>query len=188
MESEAQLATFRRAFDSCFDALNRYCLRRIPVDDMNDVVSDVFLVAWRKIDKIPAEPDVLPWLYRVAHHEISNRRRLNRRWWALKVRVGGLGTNPDTGPESIVVRNEEHSDLLQALSRLRSGDQEILLLRTHEDCSYDEIATMLGCSPEAARKRPTRAIHRLSREARIAAPPPGEPSTTARTLEVERDR
>jgi RNA polymerase sigma factor (sigma-70 family) len=174
VDHNAQEAKFRRAFDAYFDALNRYCLRRIPADDVNDVVAEVFLVAWRKIDRIPDEPHSLPWLYQVAHHEISNRRRSTRRLLALKSRVGGLANHPEPGPESVVVRNEQYSHLMRALSNLRSSDREILLLRTHEDCGYEEIATVLSCSPEAARKRLARAVHRLRKEAGIMVSHPAE--------------
>ena len=72
-------ARFRWAFDTYFDTVNRYCLRRIPVSDVNDVVAEVFVVAWRKIDTMPDAGDVLPWLYGVARNEINNRRRASRR-------------------------------------------------------------------------------------------------------------
>jgi len=171
VESAEQRARFRRAFDAHFDALNRYCLRRIPVDDVNDTVSEVFLVAWRKIDKMPDEPHSLPWLYQVARHEISNRWRSHRRLGALRARVGGLAVDSEPGPESIVVRNEQYGDLIDALWRLRPQDREILMLRSHEECDYDQIAVALNCSPEAARKRFTRAVRRLRSEADVSGLP-----------------
>jgi RNA polymerase sigma-70 factor (ECF subfamily) len=161
VEPGAQRAKLRRAFDAHFDALNRYCLRRIAADDVNDVVSEVFVVAWRKIDKMPDEPESLPWLYRVARNEISNRRRSTRRLQALRARVGGLANHPEPGPELIVVRNEQHARVRKALSEPRSSDQEILLLRTHEELDYDQISVAVGCTPEAARKRVARALRRL---------------------------
>jgi hypothetical protein len=35
-QSSADEAKFRQAFDAYFTAVNRYCLRRIPADDVND--------------------------------------------------------------------------------------------------------------------------------------------------------
>lgn len=165
-------AKFRRVFDAHFAAMNRYCLRRVAVDDVNDVVAEVFAVAWRKVDKMPEGTDTLPWLYRVAHHEISNRRRSTRRFRALVTKLEGQGTHPEAGPEAIIVRSSELDHLLGVLRTLRTGDQEVLLLHTHEDLDYSQLSVALGCSPEAARKRLARAIRRLRRAADIPEPRP----------------
>jgi RNA polymerase sigma-70 factor (ECF subfamily) len=157
---------FRVVFDAHFEAINRYCLRRIPVSDVNDVVAEVFAVAWRKIDQLPDGGDALPWLYGVARGEVSNRRRSRRRFLALSRKLTGLGDVPDPGPEEILVRGAELEELMTALQTLRPADQELLLLRTHEELSYEQIAIAVGCTPEAARKRLGRAVDRLREAAR----------------------
>jgi RNA polymerase sigma-70 factor (ECF subfamily) len=168
LDSSERQAKLRRTFDTNFDAVNRYCLRRVAVDDVNGVVSEVFVVAWRKIDQMPEGDDSLPWLYRVAHHQISNRRRSTRRRAALRDRIGGQANHPDPGPEPVIVRSDELRQIMAALSTLRPADQEILLLRTHEELDYSQLSVALGCSPDAARKRLTRAIRRLRRAANVA--------------------
>jgi len=184
--STGSSAKFRRAFDDHFAAMNRYCLRRVAIDDVNDVVAEVFAVAWRKVDKMPEGTDTLPWLYRVAHHEISNRRRSTRRFRALVVKLDGQAAHPEAGPESVIVRNSELDDLLGALRTLKPGDQEVLLLHTHEDLDYSQLSVALGCSPEAARKRLTRAIRRLRRAADIPEPRPA--ASTFRAIEEGGDQ
>lgn len=169
--TDAARVRLRRAFDAHFEALNRYCLRRIPVDDVNDVVADVFVVAWRKIGDMPDEPETLPWLYRVAHHEVLNSRRSSRRFAGLQARVGSQPVPVDAGPEPEVVRNAELDAVAAALESLAPKDREILMLRTHEELTFPEIAIVLGCSPEAARKRSDRALGRLRRVARIVDAP-----------------
>ena len=34
---------FRKIYDNNFEAMRSYCLRRVPVSDVNDVLSDLFL-------------------------------------------------------------------------------------------------------------------------------------------------
>jgi hypothetical protein len=46
-------AKFRRAFYEDFDAVNRYCLRRLSPDDANDAAAQMFVVAWREVDQMP---------------------------------------------------------------------------------------------------------------------------------------
>jgi len=172
---------FRNVFDAYFDVVNRYCLRRIALNDVNDVVADVFAVAWRKVDQMPDGDDVLPWLYGVARNEIRNHHRSTRRFRALTDKIGGQARHPDPGPEPEVVRNVELQDLMGALASLRNDDQELLLLRTHEELDYAQIAIAIGSSPEAARKRLTRAITRLRRAANI--PEPQQAGSGSRAIE-----
>ena len=39
----------------------------------DDVIADVFLVAWRRLEEVPADP--LPWLLGVARRTLANRCR-----------------------------------------------------------------------------------------------------------------
>lgn len=163
-------ARFRAAFDAYFGHVNRYCLRRIPVSEVNDTVAEVFTVAWRKVDQMPDGAEALPWLYGVARNEIRNRQRSRRRSLALMARIAGQEHSAAPGPESEVLRSIELRELMAAVETLRPVDREVLLLRTHEELGHAQIAAAMGLSPEAARKRLARAIARLRRAARIPDP------------------
>ena len=58
-------AMFNRTFDLHYEAVQIYCFRRLRADDVNDAVAEVFLVAWRRIDQLPAGRE-LPWLYAIS--------------------------------------------------------------------------------------------------------------------------
>ena len=171
MPAASSEAKFREAFTAHFNAINRYCLRRISLDEVNDVTAEIFAVAWRKVDRMP--DDALPWLYGVARNEIRNRRRSHRRTQALKLKLSGQAESQDLGPEPIIVRNSELQELMTALRSLSDNDQELLLLHTHEELDYEQMGVALGCSPEAARKRLARAIGRLRRAGGIPDPKKG---------------
>ena len=81
---------FRRAFDTHYDAVARYCVRRLPRDEVDDAVARVFVVAWRKVDDMPEGDATLPWLYRISHYEVSTSRRSVRRRDDLRTKVAGL--------------------------------------------------------------------------------------------------
>jgi RNA polymerase sigma-70 factor (ECF subfamily) len=152
---------FREAFDRYFDAITRYCLRRLQPDNADDAASSVFVVAWRKIDQMPDGDQTLPWLYGVARNEVRTSRRSMRRSTALWAKVNGQPRYPGPGPEAVVVQNAEQAELVRALATLRSDDQEILRLRAYENLSVRQIAIVLGCSPDSAKKRCSRAMTRL---------------------------
>jgi RNA polymerase sigma-70 factor (ECF subfamily) len=162
-------AEFRSLFDGYFDAITRYCLRRLPQDMAHDAAANVFVVAWRKIDQMPAGDQALPWLYGVARNEVRSIRRSIRRSLALRAKLNGQPRYADPGPEAVVVRNAEQAEVVRAFATLRPQDQEVLRLQAYEGLAIDQIATVLGCTPAAAKKRCSRAMRRL----REAADTPG---------------
>src|SRR5918992_2908193 len=54
-------------------AVAAYARRRVGANAVEDVVAETFLVCWRKLERVPAEP--LPWLYAVARKTLANQRR-----------------------------------------------------------------------------------------------------------------
>lgn len=160
-ESSKDEMRFREAFDDYFDAVTRYCLRRLPQSNANDAAASVFVVAWRKIAEMPEGDETLPWLYGVARNEVRTFRRSLRRSAALRVKLSGQPYYPVAGPEAVVVRNDDQAQLIGAFKTLGSADQEILRLRAYENLSVNQIAVVLGCSSEAAKKRCSRATKRL---------------------------
>ncbi len=55
--------------------VHAYCARRLAAAQAADAVSEVFLVAWRKIDQVPEGAAALPWLYAVAYRVVSHQWR-----------------------------------------------------------------------------------------------------------------
>lgn len=167
MAGPDQSTEFRRLFDDHRQSLDSYCRRRLPAERAEDAVADVFVVAWRRMDEIPADGE-RPWLYGVARNVVRNHQREGRRWSRLGARLGGLASTTDGDVEIIVVRRAQDQMVLDALGTLRSTEQELLRLRAWEELSSAEIAIVLGISPEAVDMRLTRAKRRLASALRSA--------------------
>ncbi|MEA2220653.1 MAG: hypothetical protein QOJ35_3279 [Solirubrobacteraceae bacterium] len=133
-----------------------YALRRTDAASAEDVVSEVFLVAGRKLDAIPREQTVL-WLYGVARRVLANQRRGERRRVAL------------TGALMLLQRDRvdepgRGDGVLEALAALRPADREALMLVAWEGLDTSQAAAVLGCSPDAMYVRLHRARSRLQAE------------------------
>ena len=154
---------FRRMFEAHYDLMLRYCLRRLPPSDANDAVAEVFAVVWRRIDSVPAGDDAVLWIYGVARNIVRNAKRASRRSVRLRAKLDSLAAEsvPDTA--TVVVANEEDRQLVEALTRLSADDQEIIRLRAYEGLTSNQIAVVVGCSHDAARKRLSCALSRLAR-------------------------
>ncbi|MBI4942797.1 MAG: sigma-70 family RNA polymerase sigma factor [Actinobacteria bacterium] len=163
-------AWFEDLFRRSHCAVLAFARRRVP-EDADDVVSEVFSVAWRRRDEVPEEP--LPWLYRVAHHEVLHSRRGEaRRARNAQAAVEHLGpeqTAADMG-EHVADRLDSRALIRPALDLLPDADQELLRLWAWEGLEPQEIAYVLGCTRGATRVRLHRALRRLRRAVLAAAP------------------
>jgi len=157
-------ARFRALFNAHHRTIHAYCLRRLPTEDANDAVSEVFLVAWRRNSDVPVGDEALMWLYGVARNVVRNRQRATRRQDRLVARTGSMATEPQQGPETMVIRNEEHAEVLGAMESLKEAEQELLGLKVWEGLSNDAIGTILGISHRAVEGRYGRALKKLSKQ------------------------
>ncbi|HUN79225.1 MAG TPA: RNA polymerase sigma factor [Solirubrobacteraceae bacterium] len=166
-----------------------YALRRAPSpEDAADAVAETFLVAWRRLSEVPAEPQARLWLYGVAHRVMLNLHRAERRRNRLAERLGTELRTLATPPSP----DDRARALLAALQTLAPEDRELLLLVGWEELSPAQAATVLGISAVAARVRLHRARRRLRRalsDPEQAAPCParrgaGTPTCEARMEEA----
>jgi len=173
MESDQELWTAARAGDrSAFGALferhakpiYNYCFRRVGNwAAAEDLVSVVFLEAWRRRNVDLAEGMVLPWLYGVATNVCRNASRSQRRYEQALRRIPPPQPTPDFSAEAEArLDDEAHMQLVLALvGRLRVEEQDVLWLCGWSELSYEEAATALDVPVGTVRSRLSRARARL---------------------------
>lgn len=143
---------FTALFQAAYGPLWAYARRRVPAADVDDVVADAFAVAWRRLEDVPGGEGALPWLYGVAYRTIANSRRSAVRRHGLLQRLMA---------QPAVTADTADSPVLDALANLAPAEQEILRLSAWEGLGPAEIAAVLGCTPNAAALRLSRARARL---------------------------
>jgi RNA polymerase sigma-70 factor (ECF subfamily) len=148
-------------FEDHHVAVLGYLARRSATPEQAaDAFSEVFLVAWRRIDDVPAAPrEARLWLYGVARRTLANARRAFRRKDRLVGRLAA--TLPRTAFVAPAVEPADAGLLRAALAQLSPDDAELLRLVAWEGLGPSEAAEVLGLSPEAARSRLHRARARL---------------------------
>ena len=153
---------FRSLFAAHHDAIRAYCLRRLPVDDADDALSEIYLVAWRRRDDVPPGDEARLWLFGVARNIVRTAQRAERRKLRLSSRLRGLAAPSARSPETVVVAGAEYQEVIAAYQRLSERDREILRLRLWEELSVKDTAAVLRISPKAVSKRYQRALQRLA--------------------------
>ena len=137
-----------------------YLLHRTDSDTAQDVLQEVFVIAYRKAETVPQPP--LGWLFGTARRVLANTSRGDRRREQLALRVGANLTDPspdESGPGQLV--ND-------TLARISSADREVLTLSAWYELTGDEAAQALGCSRSAYGVRLHRARRRFADELRAA--------------------
>ena len=136
----------------------RYARSRLPAAEAEDVVAEVFAIAWRK-GELPDNPRA--WLLGVARRVMANQVRAQHRRTALVERVR---THPASADQDDVRLIGELDELRRALDLLRPADREVIALLAAAELSTAEVAQVLGCATTVAATR----VHRARRRLRAA--------------------
>ncbi len=167
---------FNALYRAHHGAILRYAARRTDPDTARDVVSETFLVAWRRLAAVPADPSqVEPWLYAVARLVLANAERARRRSQRVAERVWHESHDEQVPDPAAAV--SERQRIAQALQRLSETDREALRLIGWEELDIAGAALVMGCSRSAMAVRLHRARRRLDR-ALAAIDGPAQPFLT----------
>jgi len=159
-------AQFVDLYDRHHRQIRDYCRRRLTYDLVDDAVSEVFLVAWRRVDDVPNGDEALVWLYRVAYRVVGRQWRNSARRARLDVRLRAAVPGPASPADEPTLRAAEHQMVLRAATHLSDADAEVLRLVTWEQLSTAEVAAVLEINPNAVKQRLHRAKQHLAREYR----------------------
>ena len=153
-------ARFRAVYEACYPDLLRFVQRRVHPSHAEDVVAEVFLVAWRRLEELPEADGARCWLFGVARHSLLNSQRGQVRRTALAVRIATAPTAAQLDDTDLVDRR---LDLAAAWPRLSATDQEALALTVWDGLTATEAAAVLQISAVAFRLRLSRARRALRR-------------------------
>ena len=137
-------------YEAHASAVFSYARRRASWADADEVVSETFLIAWRRLDQVPSQERA--WLIGVARKVLANRNRSEARQQRVRHRLV-VARPADDRTEDVDAR--VHS----ALAQLSDTDRDALTMLAWDGLSPAEIGTALGCSRAAAYVR----IHRARR-------------------------
>jgi RNA polymerase sigma factor (sigma-70 family) len=161
---------FTALYDRHYRSVLGYALLRAGQDVAEDVVSETFLVAWRRLDELPDPP--LPWLLGVTRNLLHKQYDSGRRRQALADRITAATTTEDLAGPDVAERVVEREAARAALSALDDKDVEVMVLATWYGLSPRAGARVVGCSAATftvrlhrARKRLTKALHAPPRSA-----------------------
>jgi RNA polymerase sigma-70 factor, ECF subfamily len=146
--------------------------------DASDLVQQTMLEAYRGFPQFDGgtEAEWLAWLRKILSHnthDFIRRLRTEKRGGGREVPLQGGDDSqgffhdppsPDESPSQLISGRERELALAEAIERLPSDYQEVILLRNLQRLSFDEVADRMGRSRGAVQMLWARAIQKLTDE------------------------
>jgi RNA polymerase sigma-70 factor (ECF subfamily) len=138
--------------------------------DAADTTQEVFLKVYRGMKHFHGQSSLKTWIYRIALHEASNRRR----WWfrhkarEVPIESQDAGNSPGQpsrelslvdhrdSPFESVAHSEVRGRVEEQLRKVPEPYRTTLILRDLEEMSYEEIAEVTDVSLGTVKSRLTR--------------------------------
>lgn len=159
-------SVFAELFERHAATVGGYVRRRIGLDAVDDVLSETFLIAFRRRATFDVEAtSARPWLLGIATRVIHRHRRAEERQWrASAAHVAEHEASHEGGADARMDAASALRRLGPRIAALSQKERDVLLLYAWEDLSYEQIAAALGIPIGTVRSR-------LSRVRRKLAPP-----------------
>jgi len=151
----ACLAGRREAFDMIVElhrrAVYQLCYRFVGNhEDASDLSQEVFIRAFRGLDRFRGDSSLGTWLYRIAVNVSLNKVS------AKQPQTEPIDARPHidsraVDPSSELLRGERAAQVRAAIACLPKKQRATVILRIYHDLSHEEIAGVLGSSVGAVK-------------------------------------
>jgi RNA polymerase sigma-70 factor (ECF subfamily) len=123
-----------------------------------DITQEAFMAAWRALPRFRADAQFSTWMHRIVTNTALNYATRQREFATPFVDppVTPLGA----GADLVAEHNERVAGVTAVIAALPFEQRAALVLRSFEQCTYEEVADILGITVPAVRGR----LHRARRE------------------------
>lgn len=134
--------SFSRLYERYARVVHGLLLARVPRNDVDDLVQDVFLTAWNRLDALREPGAFGGWLAMIARNRATDFQRRAHAEQELPHHL--------TAHDVTAERTEAHA-ILDTIRALPEAYRETLVLRLVEGMTGPEIADRTGLTPASVR-------------------------------------
>jgi RNA polymerase sigma-70 factor, ECF subfamily len=131
---------FGRLYDLYAPLVHGILLARVPRAEVDDLVQDIFLHAFKKLSMLRDRAAFGPWIAMIARNRAIDFHRRTRETVEITDEMGGSNTSDSRATE-----------ILELIRSLPDAYRETLVLRLVEGMTGPEIADRTGLTPASVR-------------------------------------
>jgi RNA polymerase sigma factor (sigma-70 family) len=151
------LPPFQFAVDQHRDQLARFLSATVGPIEADDCLQETLIAALRAYPRLRPESNVRAWLFTIARNKALDEHRARARRPVPVVALPEVSSGGDAG-------EREDPELWHAVRELPAKQRAAVVLRYVNDFSHREVAAVLDCSEEAARRSLHEGLSKLRKE------------------------
>jgi len=140
------LPPFQRLLDAHREVVWRFLVSSVGPVEAEDCFQETFISALRAYPRLRPDSNLRAWILTIAHRKALDSHRARAR---RAVPVAELAT---VDPRSTPPEPERDQALWNTVGDLPARQRSAVLLRFQADLAHREIAAVIGCSEQAARR------------------------------------
>ena len=128
-------------------------------EDAEDASQDIFLKGLENINNFSYNTSFSGWLYKIAHHhciDLIKKKNKGYKFWT--------GFKKEHTNQTPIQQSSYDNIIHELLEKLNMDEKRILLLRSIEEYSFEEIASIMGLKTTTVRKKYERLRKKLMKE------------------------
>lgn len=152
---------FGKLYDRYADKVYRKCISFVHDTDIaQDMVQDVFMKVFLKLDRFKGKSSFSTWLYSITYNHCVEYYRKNSKYTHIDIDEGvDLPLDDDAYEKELLSLRVQ--ELKSALDQISPEDKRLLLLKYQDGLHVKEIMDMLEISESAVKMRLSRARSRV---------------------------
>lgn len=160
MESQqGNLKAFSEVYDVFFPQIHRYVFYKVSRDQVEDLVSDIFVKVWSQLKKYRKQASPFrSWVFRIAHNTIIDHYRTHKEFYELEERILD---HDEMTPERHTDQSLNSERVYRVLRKLGKPYQDAILLKFMNHLPNAEIAEMIQVSESNVRTLQHRALRKM---------------------------
>jgi len=132
-------------------------------EDADDLLQDVFVKVWQKLDQFQGRSSMYTWIYRIATNEALSFIRKNKKMHIVDIARDdeGLSLEEKLVADPLFDGDEAQKLLQVAIAQLPEKQKAVFMLRYFEEMKYDEISEVLDTSVGALKANYHHAVKKI---------------------------
>jgi RNA polymerase sigma-70 factor, ECF subfamily len=157
-------AAFQQLYDAAFPKIYAFIRCQVSsVETAQDLVSRVFVKAYRHRRNQPPPDAAMQWVFRIARTTLIDYWRVDKRRESASLPLDEIAELPSEteNPEAAYERKQRSAEIVRELGNLGDDDRMMLALKFAGQRTNREIAAIMSISDGAVSMRLLRSLRRL---------------------------